>query len=111
MDTEGTEVTEGGNLGKRASFKPSGGYNWLKGGISRVTDKIEDIYSNAEYWKTQIPYYREVNYAFENEQYWKDYKKNTGFTPRYPYRTYGQTGEQAVISVYRGFKNLKRLYG
>lgn len=29
----------------------------------------------------------ERNYARENEQYWKEYEKNTGKTARYPYRS------------------------
>lgn len=89
----------------------SGGYSWLKDRISDLYDWVDDRKQNLDYWETQIPYYREVKYALENEQYWKDYKKNTGFTPRYPYRSYGSSGVSAIKTVYRGFNNVKRLYG
>lgn len=76
-----------------------------------MSNKLEDMYNNRDFWKTQIPYYNQIGTALENERYWKDYKKNTGFTPRYPFRAYGHSGVSAAQTVYRGVRNLKRLYG
>lgn len=68
-------------------------------------DRINPL---PDYWFTQIPFVAEGYRAVENVQYWKDYKKNTGITPRYPARAYGTSGEKAINTVWR---NVKRLYG
>lgn len=92
----------------RYVHRNSGSYDYAKELIGNVFGWVKD---NKEYLKTQIPYYSDVKRVEEDAKYWKDYKKNTGFTPRYPYRSYGHSGSYVVSSASRLFRNVKRLYG
>lgn len=67
--------------------------------------------ANARY---QTEYQR--NLIADNERYWADYYKNTGITPRYPYRTgyyqnYGSlySAELAELNSYLNLVN-RNLY-
>lgn len=85
----------------RYVHRKSGSYNY-------VTELWRKINPLPNYWLTQLPVVGEGYRAIENVQFWKDYKKNTGISPRYPARAYGTSGEVAVNHVWR---NVKRLYG
>lgn len=86
----------------------SGSYDYLKEVWSNVKNWFVE---NREFVETQIPYYGDYLNTKETAQFWKDYKKNTGFTPRYPRRAYGSVGTDQVTHLVRGFRNFKRLYG
>lgn len=98
---------EGGNM---AIYDWLNADNWrfLYGQGKRF---VEDVQNNWDYWQTQIPYYGDYLNAQETKQFWADYKKNTGFSPRYPRRAYGSQGTTAIHSASRLFRNFKRLYG
>lgn len=50
-----------------------------------------------------------VGKAVETSRYWSEYQRNTGFTPRYPFRVgrydylRGVGGSMAVFGIARGF--------
>lgn len=92
----------------RYVHRNSGSYDYVKELFKNVTGWFRD---NKEYVQTQIPYYSDYLHAKEDAQFWREYKKNTGFTPRYPRRAYGSSGVSAVYSGTRLFRNFKRLYG
>ena len=85
----------------RYVHRNSGNYDYLV----TLWNKLNPL---PNYWVTQIPFVAEGYRAVENVQYWKDYKKNTGITPRYPARAYGSSGETAINYVWR---NMKKIYG
>lgn len=79
-------------------------------GFKKVWKYVDDNLS--DYWKTQVPIVSDWNRALEAERYWNDYYKNTGFRPRYPYRTYGSLGQSVVMSTIRySSRSLKKIYG
>lgn len=92
----------------RYVHKNSGSYDYLKEMWNNVAGWFED---NKEYVKSQIPYYADYKKFTDDAQFWKDYKKNTGFSPRYPNRVYGSAGVNLVYSTSRLFRSMKRLYG
>lgn len=81
---------------------------WLK-------NALEDVYDwwngNKDFVSTQIPYYSDYLNFEETAQFWRDYKKNTGFSPRYPRRAYGDSGSRFYRSVKGLGRDLKKLYG
>lgn len=36
----------------------------------------------------------------ENQRYWDDYKKNTGYSPRYPYRSGANYNQSSLLGSY-----------
>lgn len=44
------------------------------------------------YWARQLPIIGNLYNAVDSKRYWDDYRKNTGFSPRYPGRTYANSG-------------------
>lgn len=86
----------------------SGSYDYLREVWGNVKNWFRE---NREFVETQIPYYGDYLNTKETAQFWADYKKNTGFTPRYPRRAYGTAGTEQVSHLIRGFRSFKRLYG
>lgn len=86
----------------------SGSYDYAKELIRNVSGWVK---SNKDYLETQVPYYGDYLHTVEDAKFWADYKKNTGFSPRYPRRAYGNSGTVAVSSTARLFRNVKKLYG
>lgn len=86
--------------------------------LNEQNQKLQGDY--ASYWK---------NYADEVNRYWADYYKNTGYTPRYPYKaglnnsyglsslgsTYGSIGysianENLAYQAFRSLMKNSRMY-
>lgn len=48
----------------------------------------------ANWWEYQIPLRGTYLRMKDDERYWQDYYRNTGFKPKYPGRSYGNYGNQ-----------------
>lgn len=71
-----------------------------------------------DYIQTQIPLYSDIQKSRSQHEYYKDYYRNTGIAPRYPYLTYADYTTPALYSAlgmasHVGYKLLtpNRLYG
>lgn len=49
-------------------------------------------YQSQSWWAYQVPVVGTALRMYDDQRYWEDYRKNTGFTPRYPGRSYGSYG-------------------
>jgi len=45
-----------------------------------------------DYWQYQLPLWGSYRRMQDDQRYWDDYRKNTGFSPRYSGRHYGDYG-------------------
>jgi len=68
-------------------------------------------YQANPWWVYQMPILGTAARMLDDERYWSDYQKNTGFTPRYPGRSYNSYGAMlfnqsmgASKSLYKGLK-------
>lgn len=53
----------------------------------------------ADWWQYQMPVLGNYRRLQDDERYWKDYYKNTGFRPKYPGRSYGNYGNMLFNEV------------
>jgi len=49
-------------------------------------------YQSSPWWAYQIPIIGTALKMQDDERYWSDYQKNTGFRPLYPGRSYNSYG-------------------
>lgn len=92
----------------RYVHRKSGTYDYAKEMWNNVAGWFKD---NKAYLQTQVPYYADYQKFSDDAQFWRDYKKNTGYSPRYPNRVYGSSGVDFLYSTSRLLRNMKRLYG
>jgi len=49
-------------------------------------------YQSSPWWAYQLPVIGTALRMSDDERYWKDYQRVTGFTPKYPGRSYASYG-------------------
>jgi len=68
-------------------------------------------YRGSPWWAYQVPILGTALRMNDDARYWADYQKNTGFTPRYPGRSYNSYGammtNQAISTSRSIIKGLK----
>lgn len=58
---------------------------------------------NMDYWVQQIPFVGSLFKMRDTANYWEDYRKNTGFSPRYPGKTYGSSDFGGLVSTSKSY--------
>lgn len=61
-------------------------------------------YQGSPYWMYQVPVLGTALRMSDDARYWSDYQRNTGFTPRYPGRSYANYGtmlSNQTTSIYK----------
>ena len=65
-----------------------------------------------DYIASQMPFVGKIRSMKDNARYWEDYARNTGYTARYPGRTYSNGGVgQSVAEGTAFMENVKKIYG
>jgi len=65
-------------------------------------------YQSSPWWAYQLPIIGTALRMQDDERYWSDYQKNTGFRPRYPGRSYSNYGTMMFNQSLSAGKSLTR---
>lgn len=67
-------------------------------------------YQSSPWWAYQIPLVGTALRMSDDQRYWSDYQRNTGFTPRYPGRSYANYGTQLATQTSGIYRSAMRSF-